>query len=393
MKVLIPDRPLRIDLVQPSLAKYRVPPFRELAQRQNVDLHLWYGENPRLPNAKPEGFAASPAELKKVRLGPRRVSYQPDQWRLAGPSATPSRDRVLMMLWDVQFATLVPALLRARRNGIATVLWGHGFGKQESPLRRSIRDRVGKMADAVLVYDEWVADGLRSRGFDPDRLFVAHNTIDVDDMHARARAVTAEQVQAFRTRTGLGEDKMLFLVSRANPERRGDLLLQAAAKLRREGHPGLRVALVGKGWAELVADDVASLGLEEAVVTPGPIYDDAELALWFAASTAVVLPEEAGLAVVHAMANGKPVVTHDALKVHAPEGRNVRHDETGLLYQRGSVDDLARQLGRLLSDDALTQRLGQAASKDVQTRLSIPNMINGHVAAAVAARQHRDARM
>ncbi|MEM7807392.1 MAG: glycosyltransferase family 4 protein [Planctomycetota bacterium] len=390
MSAPAPERPLRVDLVQPTLAKYRVAPFRELASRPNIDLHVWFASDPDLPNVEADGFATSPSPIRRLKVGPRTISYQPAQWRLAGKSDHPSRDRVLMLLWDVQYATLVPAILRARRNGIATVLWGHGFGKNESPAKQRIRDRVGKLADTVVVYDDWAAERLIERGFDADRVFVARNTIDVADVQQRAASLEANDVTAFRQRIGIGDDPMVLLVSRAMPERRADLLLEAAATLRASEHPDLRVGLVGAGWSDVVASDLTRLGLGAAVIMPGAVYDDAELAFWFAASTAVVLPEEAGLAVVHAMANGRPVVTHDDAAAHAPEGRYVRHDVTGLLFRRGDMSDLARQVGRLLSDPELADRLGKQASVGVTDRLSVSTMIDGHIAAIVAARDRRD---
>ncbi|MEM1010732.1 MAG: glycosyltransferase family 4 protein [Planctomycetota bacterium] len=392
MSAPAPERPLRVDLVQPTLAKYRVAPFRELARRPNIDVHVWFASDPDLPNVEPDGFATSPASIRRLKVGPRTISYQPTQWHLAKKSDHPSRDRVLMLLWDVQYATLVPAILRARRNGIATVLWGHGFGKNESPAKQRIRDRVGKLADTVVVYDDWAAERLIERGFDADRVFVARNTIDVADVQQRAASLTANDVTAFRQRIGIGDDPMVLLVSRAMPDRRADLLLEAAATLRASEHPDLRVGLVGAGWADVVASDLTRLGLGGAVIMPGAVYDDAELALWFAASSAVVLPEEAGLAVVDAMANGRPVITHDEVAAHAPEGRNVRHDMTGLLYRRHDVADLANKTGQLLSDPSLADRLGKQAFADVDKRLSVATMVDGHVAAITAARRRCDAR-
>jgi len=81
-----------------------------------------------------------------------------------------------------------------------------------------------------------------------------------------------------------------------------------------------------------------------------------------AASDVVAIPslwESYCLAAVEAMALGRPVVGT------AGHGFSefLEHDRNGLLVSRGSVDDLAEAVARLLDDDALRARLGTAAAE------------------------------
>ena len=48
----------------------------------------------------------------------------------------------------------------------------------------------------------------------------------------------------------------------------------------------------------------------------------------------------------------------------------ITNDESGLLCDPRSPDDLARQLQRLIADPALRRRLGQRARADVEQRFS-----------------------
>ena len=374
------ERPTRVELVQPALARYRLAPFAELAARPNVDLHVHYGHDVDLPPVQPEGFDASPAPLKRMRFAGRTVTWHPRQWEVAVGGR---HRRVAMLLWDVQYATLVPALLRARRNGVGTVLWGHGYGKQEARWRRTIRTAVARLADAVLVYDPLTAARLIDEdGFSAEQVHVARNTLDVREAHAAAENVDDDTLNAHRRQLGLPADRTFLLVSRPAPTRRADLLVDAARQV-----DGARVVLIGDGWREWVMANVADPLQRERIITPGPVYDEAALALWFAASAAVVLPEEAGLAVVHAMAHRRPIITHDDLKSHAPEAVNIVEGETGLLYRRGDVCDLARCLRRLVDEPELGRRLGKTASERARDELSVSRMVDGMIGAiATAAR-------
>lgn len=72
---------------------------------------------------------------------------------------------------------------------------------------------------------------------------------------------------------------------------------------------------------------------------------------------ASTLPEPFGLVIAEAMAVARPVVISDAGGV----AELVEPDRTGLTYSGGSVDDMMRQVRRLLDDPSLGRRIGAAA--------------------------------
>jgi glycosyltransferase involved in cell wall biosynthesis len=57
----------------------------------------------------------------------------------------------------------------------------------------------------------------------------------------------------------------------------------------------------------------------------------------------------------------------------------VRDGETGLLVEPGNPVDLAQALTRLLGDDALRQRLGQAGRQWVEEAFSADLMVDGNL--------------
>jgi glycosyltransferase involved in cell wall biosynthesis len=83
--------------------------------------------------------------------------------------------------------------------------------------------------------------------------------------------------------------------------------------------------------------------------------------------------EPFGTVVCEAMSRGKPVI---ATK---PGGHTdmVIHGETGLLVNRGDIDDLAAAMQLLITDAELRERLGLAASvraKEFTTDVSLPRI-------------------
>ncbi len=370
---------IRLAVQQPSLAKYRIPVFRELASRPGIDLTVHYADTPGIPNVEPDGFRAVHTPMQRAGLAGNQAYFHRPQVSLA------RRERcdVLLMGWDLHYASLVPGLLRARRNRVGTVLWGHGYSKHERPLRRSLRDKVGRMADAVLFYNHAAERAAIEAGFDAERVFVALNSLDQSPIQAaRARWLADPgRLAAFRHDEGLDGPLILF-VSRLDPDNRVDLLLRAAVRLRGRW-PTLRVVIVGKGphgpELERLADE---LNIRDNVRFQGAIYEEDRLAPWFCAADVFCYPANIGLSILHAFGYGLPVITGDRLQAQNPEIEALRDGENGLLFADGNERALAAALERLIEDDVLRGRLSAEAHRTATEVFTIERMVDGIVAAA-----------
>lgn len=381
-------RPTRVLIIQPSMGKYRVPVFRALAARPNVSLRVVHGSGLGVPNAPADGF-----EALEERFGAVRMLGQPFYWQKAQLRALRGGIDVAILTWDVHYLSLLPALLRARRRGIRTILWGHGYSKNESPARRRLRNWFGRRADAVLLYNELGRQKAIAGGIAPERVFVAPNTIDTSEATAAREAWLSDpaRLRDWRRAHGL-EGPVLLHVSRYTSGRRIEMLLDAAVKLLRR-RPDLRIVLIGQGYDQPpVKDQIAQRRLGHAVITPGAIYDEQELAPYFLSARAMAFPSNIGLSLHHAFAYGLPVVTHGDRDSQAPELEALTDGENGLLYEKGELEDLTAKLEMLVLDDALGQRLGEAARHSVQMNWSLSRMVDGMVAAIEYVRALRQSR-
>ncbi|MEM9421583.1 MAG: hypothetical protein AAF986_03600, partial [Pseudomonadota bacterium] len=127
--------PTRVLLQQPALPKYRLPVFKCLADQPGIQLKLVYGEDEGVPNVEPEGLDASFVPHTHVGIGKRRpFIWQSAQLKYADPTLTD----VLILVWNSRWLSLPLALRKARKHGIRTVVWGHGYSKNESPRRAKL---------------------------------------------------------------------------------------------------------------------------------------------------------------------------------------------------------------------------------------------------------------
>jgi len=86
-----------------------------------------------------------------------------------------------------------------------------------------------------------------------------------------------------------------------------------------------------------------------------------------------VLPalwEGLGLAVLEAMAMGRPVIVTDVDGLR----EIVTHERSGLVVQSGNVTALAEAIARLLRDHALAQRLAETARAHVVEDFGLERM-------------------
>lgn len=166
---------------------------------------------------------------------------------------------------------------------------------------------------------------------------------------------------------------LVFALGRMTYYKGFDVLIEAAKRL-----PDDCAVIIG-GHGELLDDfrhRVARAGLGGKVHLPGHIPDD-ELASYFEACDVFCMPstlraEAYGVAMVEAMAVGRPVVASDITGSGVPWVN--QHGRTGLNVPVGDAEALAQALGRLLSDEALRLALGQGARRRYEDEFSAARM-------------------
>ncbi|GAA0675787.1 D-inositol-3-phosphate glycosyltransferase [Kitasatospora atroaurantiaca] len=196
-----------------------------------------------------------------------------------------------------------------------------------------------------------------------DQLAVVHPGVNLDVFRPGDQA-------AARARLGLPQDAaVLLFAGRIQPLKAPDVLLRAVAVLL-EREPGLRDRLVvpivggpsGTGLAkpESLHKLSAQLGISDVVRFHPPV-GQAELAEWYRAATALVMPsysESFGLVALEAQACGTPVVA--AAVGGLPVA--VRDGVTGTLVHGHDPYDWAHALHPYATEPTLVRRQGEAAA-------------------------------
>ncbi len=206
-----------------------------------------------------------------------------------------------------------------------------------------------------------------SFGAPPDRVVYLPNGVDCTVFRPRPSDPAA------RAAWGLEADDLVVLCPVRIVPRKG--ITDVTRALAALDDPRIKLLIVGSirpreaAYAQEVRDLVAQLGLGERIRLVEGVSLDRMPAL-YALSDLVVLPsymEGLSIALLEAMACGRPVITTDA-----PGNRElIRSGENGLLVPPGDVEALARAVARLAEDPARRQRLAEAGRRTVVTHYDL----------------------
>ncbi len=223
-----------------------------------------------------------------------------------------------------------------------------------------------RAADLVVVVSRAMKDELSGRGIDPAKVLVNPNGVDTE---VYSPAVDGSGVRA---RHNLAGKTVVGFIGTFGRWHGAEVLAEAWGRLLKED-PDLRrgaaLLMVGDGLTmPLVKEALAGYGAGDASVLTG-LVPQAEGPAHLAAADILVashVPNADGTPffgsptkLFEYMAMGRGIVASDLDQI----GEVLRDGETALLVRPGDPDALARGIRRLIDDEALRRRLGDAARR------------------------------
>jgi glycosyltransferase involved in cell wall biosynthesis len=263
---------------------------------------------------------------------------------------------------------ILPARLAATPVVIASI---RDQGAYLTPMQKRVQKFVCRFADCVLVNAESVKEWLISQGYNPRKIVVIPNGVDLSRFN--------ETTNRSRIRSELHIPDgvpIVTVVSRLTRLKGLEHFLEAA-ELLQPRFPDARFVIVGyanpaeQEYHNALKALTDQLGLTARVVFTGLRSDVPAL---LAASTVSVMPslnEALSNVLLESMAAGAPIV---ATRVGGtPEA--IVDGVTGLLVDPGDSAALADAIARLLENPQLAAQLGRAARQAIEDRYSIERMV------------------
>ena len=216
-----------------------------------------------------------------------------------------------------------------------------------------------RLADCVVANSKAVQQYLIDKeGVPAARTYLCYNGVETEVFHPASEPKPPAVADA---------PLVIGTVCALRPEKRLDLLLQAFAQVRKL-RDGIKLLIVGSGPVLPDLEKLrTSLGLAaDCIFEPAKT----DVASWMRAIDIFVMSSESESfpnALLEAMACGCAPVGSRVGGI--PE--LISPDQTGLLFDSGDVEGLARALSLLIQDEPLRRRLSQAAARSARENFSM----------------------
>ncbi|MEN9578193.1 MAG: hypothetical protein RJA70_1202 [Pseudomonadota bacterium] len=232
-----------------------------------------------------------------------------------------------------------------------------------------VKRRFFRRFDGLILYGKSSLEELARLGYPLEQTVVCQNTIDTRRIFNDTETIERRALE-LRREHGLDGKVVLECIGRMDPEKRHADLLDAWPNLSALD-PRLTLLLVGTGpLLESLKARASKLDPQRILFT-GRVPEGEDYP-WIALADVNIYPGSVGLAINQSLAFGRPTLIADEWGADA---ELIEHEHTGLRFKRGDQHALVSAVARLLSDGALSQRLGQNARRMMREKVTIENMV------------------
>lgn len=170
-------------------------------------------------------------------------------------------------------------------------------------------------SDAVIFYYDYPKEKYVKQGADPQKLFVANNTVFVPETAVERHP------------------KSILFIGELYRQKGVDVLIEQYERAFRKNSDVPSLMIVGDGAErDILEKSVAEKELTEKIRFLGKITDDDSLEKIFASAIITISPNQAGLSVLKSMAYGVPFVTLENA-ITGGEISNIENGKTGVLLK------------------------------------------------------------
>ncbi len=371
-----------VALTQRYIPHYRLSLFKRLCQKSKYSWEFICGAHPGAGHSglDADDLSAIPTRpIRNISLAGGKVVYQ------HGVIAHLRRNRyravVLELSWPIVTNVLVQ--IQALRRQVAVIGWSKGIrsdGTQRAKWRRPYEQALIRLCGSLLVYGDVSKRYFESLGYPSERIFIARNTVDVDHILRQIPSSVAK-AQTLKPGLGLNGRSVIGYLGRLTMEKGVDKIIRSFVHATQRGLEA-ELVIVGDGPERTRLQELATLLPDsERVHFVGevPVGEEGAYLQLF---DLYVTCQNAGLAVLEAMAHGKPVLsTPQGL----PETELIEDNVTGCITRGFAEADLAEGMLRAFSDKHHIEQIGQRAQSRVAAMATHDLMVEAFDAAVDSA--------
>lgn len=276
-------------------------------------------------------------------------------------------------------------IVRIAGSGITTCFYGKNFFKR---LLRIPMKRLYDNSKMIIAVSNNTKELVESIGVPGEKIEVVYN--GVED-YMLSREPDDKLINEVRARFGIEDDeKVLVTIARVLPRKGQDTVIKALPEVLKE-IPNLKYLIVGEGrYRQKFSELARELGVGDAVIFTGGVAHD-ETINFFDLSDIFIMPNRywnnkiEGLpnSLIEASARNKPLIAGD----HGGSKEAVQNDVSGLLVDPERVEDVAKAIISILSDEELAKKMGASGRENIIKNHTEEGMIANYISAIEKASQ------
>lgn len=238
-------------------------------------------------------------------------------------------------------------LIIAIFEGKHVYLWGHAWYGREGRLKKFLKSLFFKPAYKILTYGNYAKNLMVEEGYAPEKIVPIYNSLSYEkQLLEREKLILERQKKPNTDRRSL----YVVFVGRLTQRKRLTLVLDALKKISVEKELYIDFVLIGpeldNGELRVYSQ---KMDMQNCVKFIGPVYDESLLSKYLYDASVCVSPGHVGLAAIHSLSFGTPVITHDNFINQAPEFEAIIPDKTGFFFEENSVDSLAESIYKIVN--------------------------------------------
>ena len=381
MGTFLKTRKVKLVFVQITSPEYKMSMFKKLNKIEHINLTLFTGYT---------GTHTSPPIIKK-KCNLDIVSLNNLVCRFLGITILWQNlvNRLNVRKYDVVilpdglfYLSNYLILLKCKLNHTSVGLYTHGYNHQildpfKFKIAEWLRSIIHRFYDALIVYTNDGAEYLQKRGINQKKIFVAKNTLDVEQIIKESDSMSESAILEKKKASWFNpKDIIICFLGRIVPIKRPEWLLKSIYRLRKTGI-NASALYVGSGSSISVLENMLGSKYNSVYnyVKFTGYVNSSEATKYIKLSDIVAIPGMTGLAIVHAFAVGKPFITVDN-QTHSPEITYLQPGNNGLLTD-DNFNSFYTSLKSLIENKSEMMRLGKNARNYSIENLTIDQQIKG----------------
>jgi len=364
----------KVTLILPVLPHYRVDFLNSLSEKMSQggdQLSVITGTNAGKKMVK-ESFGVSFPLINNKTVGIRVKGFEIQWQKKLIRSILSTKPDQVVLLYHAGKVNYNILLLLLQIRGIPYVLWGSGTGDKrddisfvQRKMKAMFKFLFIRKSHAYLCYSTLFRKELIAQGYPQERIFVAQNTINVEQIYEDTSKDYSLRKYDF--------PRFLF-VGVVFEKKRLDAAIEVCKRLVAEGLR-FKLDIVGSGeYTEVLKKMVKEFSLEDYVIFHGAKYGK-ELEIFFLQANVFLLSGTGGLAINEAMAYRLPIIT--------TPGDGTAFDlmsegENGFILDFNySLDELEKKMKFFAKcENDRLKKMGEKSLEIIKDKATLQNMVS-----------------